>query len=130
MPTAAPNAWLPSSSNLPGPISSRRSGSSRGLFLREAFAAEDGTALRGAEGDGRLLAALGAGGSSFHASVVVSVARRGRGGKNRDAFGLAGFAALGLVLELFVVKKQLFPGGENKLRTAVDACEYLVLKFH
>ncbi len=55
----------------------QRSGGSRGLLLREAFAAEDGTALRGAEGDRSLLAALGAGGSSFDASVVVPVARVG-----------------------------------------------------
>jgi len=44
--------------------------------------------------------------------------------------GFAGFAALGLDLELFIVKKQLFPGGENKIGAAVDTLQYLVLKFH
>src|SRR5258706_9624163 len=108
------------------------SGRSGGFLLREAFAAEHGAALRGAEGDGGLLAALGAGGTSFHASVVVSVfaAPRGRGREYRYAFRLAAFAALGFVLELFVVEKQLFPGGEGKLGAAVDAGQYLVLKFH
>jgi hypothetical protein len=28
------------------------------------------------------------------------------------------------------VEKQLFPGGEDKIGTAIDAGQYLVLKFH
>jgi hypothetical protein len=51
-------------------------------------------------------------------------------GKNSHALGLAGFAALGLVLELFVVKKHLFPGGKDKVSAAVDAGQYFILKFH
>jgi hypothetical protein len=58
------------------------------------------------------------------------VAQGLRGSKNGDALGLAGFAALGLVLELFVVEKQLFPGGKNEVGAAVDAGQYLILKFH
>ena len=110
--------------------STRRLRGGGGFLLRETFTAEDGTALRGAEGHGGLLAALGAGGSSFDPRIVMAVARRGNGGEYGHALGLAGFTALGLVLELFVVKKQLFPGGKNKIRAAVDAGQYLVLKFH
>jgi hypothetical protein len=106
-----------------------RSGGGGGLLLREAFAAEDGAVLRGAEGDRSLLATLGTGGSSFDASVVVGIAWSG-GGENGYALGLTGLAALGLVLELFVEEKELFPGGKNEVGTAVDAGQYLVLKFH
>jgi hypothetical protein len=51
-------------------------------------------------------------------------------GENRDSLGLAILAALRFVAKLLVVKEQLFPGGENKISTAVDASQYLVLKFH
>jgi len=89
--------------------------------LREAFAAKDGTALRGAEGHGGVLAALGAGGARFDASVALSVCGSGRRREHGDAFRLAGFATLGLVLEAFVVKEKLFPGGEHEVGAAVDA---------
>jgi len=85
------------------------SGGGGGFFLREALAAEDGATLSGAERDRGLFAALRAGGSSFHASIMVSIARRRRGGEDGHALGLAGFAALGLVLELFVVEKKVVP---------------------
>jgi len=98
--------------------------------LREAFAAKDGTALRGAEGHGRVLAALGAGGARFDAGVTWSVAGSGRGRKHSDAFRLAGFATLGFVLKAFVVEEELFPGGEHEVGAAVDADQYLILKFH
>src|SRR5260370_39907002 len=103
----------------PPPVTPR-SGGGGGLLLREAFAAQDGAALRGAEGNGGFLAALGAGGTSFHASVMASmfVAGRGRSGEDSHALGLAGFTALGFVLELLVVEKLLFARGKNKLRNA------------
>jgi hypothetical protein len=53
-----------------------------------------------------------------------------RGGEDGHALRLAGFAALGFVAELLVVKKKLFPGGEDKVGTAVDASQYFILKFH
>jgi hypothetical protein len=108
----------------------KRSGSGDISLLREALTAEDGAALCGSEGDGGFLAALGAGGSSFHARKVVRVAHAGRGGKDGDALRLTSLTAFGLVLELFVAEKQLFPGGEDKVSTAVDAGQYLILKFH
>ena len=100
-----------------------------GLLLGEAFPAEDRAALSGAEGDSGFLATLGTRSSCFHASVMVGFARA-RVGKNGNAFGLTGFTALGLVLKLFVVEKQLFPGSKNEFSAAIDAGQYLILKFH
>jgi hypothetical protein len=48
----------------------------------------------------------------------------------RQALVLADFAALGFVLELFVVKEKLLAGCENKISPAVNAFESLVLEFH
>jgi hypothetical protein len=47
-----------------------------------------------------------------------------------NSFCLAGFAPLGFVFELFIVKEQLFPGREDEVGPAVDALQYFVLKFH
>src|SRR5580693_7001365 len=69
--------------------SPRRSGSRCGSFLREAFAAEDRTTLRRAEGNRRLLAALRTGRASLYPGVMVPVARSGRGRENGHTFGLA-----------------------------------------
>ena len=60
----------------------------------------------------------------------MSIARSGRGREDGHALGLAGFTAFGFVLELFVVEKELFPGGKDKIGAAVDSGQYLVLKFH
>jgi hypothetical protein len=60
---------------------------------------------------------------------VVGVAGRGCG-ENGYTLGLAGLTAFGLILELFVVEKELFPGGKDEVGAAVDAGQYLVLKFH
>src|SRR4030088_1710196 len=37
---------------------------------------------------------------------------------------------VGFIIELLVVKKQLFPGGEDEISPAVDTLQHLVLKFH
>ena len=107
-----------------------RSGTGDISLLRETFAAEYGTPLRWSEGDGGFLAALGAGGSSLDTGVVVRVARGLGSAQDRNALGLAGLTTLGLVLELLIVKKQLFPGGKHKVSAAVDAGQCLILKFH
>jgi hypothetical protein len=60
----------------------------------------------------------------------MSGARGWGSGEHGYALGLAGFAALGLVLELFVVEKKLFTGSEDKVGAAIDAFQHLVLKFH
>lgn len=100
------------------------------LPLREAFAAEHGPALRRPEGNRGLFSTLRAGGSSFNAGVMMSVPRRGGSRKHSHAFGLTGFAAFGLVLELLVVEEELFARGKNELGAAVDAGQNFVLKFH
>ncbi len=86
--------------------------------------------MSGPEGNGGLLAALRADCTGFYASVVLSIAVRSWGGEHCHAPRFTSLAALGFVLELLVIKKQLFPGGEHKVGTAVDALQHLVLKFH
>ncbi len=86
--------------------------------------------MSGPEGDGGLLAALRADCTGFYASVVLSIAARRWCGEHGHAPRLAGLATLGFVLELLIIKKQLFPSGEHKVGTAVDALQHLVLKFH
>ena len=66
----------------------------------------------------------------FNTGVVVPVSWCVRRGQDSHALRLAGFAALGLVFELFVVKEHLFPGGKDKVSAAVDAGQYFILKFH
>jgi hypothetical protein len=43
-------------------------------------------------------------------------------------FGLARFTSLRLVSEILVGEKLLLSGGEHKIRPAVDALEYSILK--
>ncbi len=62
--------------------------------------------------------------------VAICLSRRGRHPQDRDPLGLASLAALGFVLELFVVKEKLFPGSENEITPTVDTFQHLVLKFH
>ena len=45
-------------------------------------------------------------------------------------FAFAVFAAFGFVLELFIVKEELFASGENKVCAAIHALENLVLELH
>jgi hypothetical protein len=53
-----------------------------------------------------------------------------RSREDGNSLGLAVLAALRFVAELLIVKEQLFPGGEDKVGTAIDAGQYLILKFH
>jgi hypothetical protein len=46
------------------------------------------------------------------------------------ALGLTCLAALWVILELFVVKKELFASGEDKFAAAVNALEYSIRIFH
>lgn len=46
------------------------------------------------------------------------------------AFGLALFATLGVVFELFVVEKELLARRENEIGAAVYALQYAILEFH
>jgi hypothetical protein len=96
-------------------------------LLLETFATEDGPSLRRLEGDGGLFATLGTCGASLGFGGRLSWNRRPQNG---DAFCLAGLATFWLVFELLVVKEKLFARGKDKVRTAVDTLEYLVLEFH
>jgi hypothetical protein len=99
--------------------------------VREALAAEHRSSLSRTERHGRLLAALRADRSRFNARVVPRLRRvLVHRIQNGHALRLAELAALGFVLELLVVKEELFPGSENEAGTTVDAAKYFVLKFH
>jgi hypothetical protein len=101
------------------------------LPLCKTLAAEDGTALSGAEGNGGFLATLGADGVRFHPAKVITHLPWSRSGiEHSHALGFAGFATLRFVPELFVVEEELFSGGKDELSAAIDALQYLVLKFH
>ena len=92
----------------------------------EALPAEHRTSLRRLKGDSGLLAAVGATRACFHFLVRV---RRSRA-HGRRALCLTRLAALGFVLELFVVEEELFASREEKFRAAVDALQHPVLEFH
>ena len=94
--------------------------------LLEAFTAKNRASLSRPKGHRGLLAALRTTGSRF--SFRVGLSRRRA--EYCDAFALAVLAALGLVLELFVVKKQLLACGEDKVRTAIHTLQNLILEFH
>jgi hypothetical protein len=49
---------------------------------------------------------------------------------SRYALDFALFAPLRIVLELFVVKEQLFTGGKDEVVTAIRTLEYLVNEIH
>ena len=51
-------------------------------------------------------------------------------GTPADALGLALFAALGVILEILVVEKELLTSGKDEFRTAINALEDLIDKFH
>ena len=69
---------------------------------------------------------MGAGSAGFDFLIRV----RWRRSHSRCPLCFAGLAALGLVLELLVMKKQLFTGRKDEVRAAVYALQHLVLKFH
>jgi hypothetical protein len=96
----------------------------------KALTAEDGAALRGTEGDGGRLSASRAGGLGLNLGVAVGLSRCGGRAEDRNSLGFASLATLGFVLELFIVKKKLFPGSENEITPTVDTFQHLVLKFH
>jgi hypothetical protein len=97
-------------------------------LLLKAVAAKHGSSLRWPERNRGLFSALrtdGAGLGSRRTALPASACS-----KIRSPLCLAGFAPLGLVPELLIVEKHLFPGGKNKVRSAVDALQHLVLKLH
>jgi hypothetical protein len=78
--------------------------------LLEADAAEHRSTLSGLKRNGGFFAAVRAFGSGFGAYPRSSP----------DTLGLARLAALGIVLKLFIVEEELFTGGEDEFRAAVN----------
>jgi hypothetical protein len=87
-------------------------------LLLEAFAAEYGTSLRRPERHCSLLGALRTYGSGFHFRSALAGLRDCT--QHGNPFGLAGFATLRFVLELFIMEEQLLACGEDKIGSAVD----------
>src|SRR6185295_9031482 len=90
----------------------------------EAFLAEDRTALRRPEGDGRLLAARRAIRNGFHPFASDGASR------TAGPLAFARFAALRLVLEVLVGEQLLFSRRPDELRAAVHALKDSVLELH
>ena len=90
------------------------------LSLLEAGAAEYGASLSGTEGDGGFNAAGRTVCSGFGADTRATT----------GALGLALLAALGVVFKILVVEKQLLARGEDEIRAAINAFQYLIREFH
>jgi hypothetical protein len=78
--------------------------------LLEARPAEHGTALRGFKRNGRFGCALRTNGPGFCANAAAG---------SCHALDFALFAPLWIVLELLIVKEQLFAGGKDEIVTAI-----------
>src|SRR5689334_6327878 len=90
----------------------------------EAFLAEDRTALRRLEGDGRLLAARRTIRDGFHPLASDGTSR------TAGPLAFARFAALRLVLEVLVGEKLLLSCRPDELRATVHALKDSVLELH
>ena len=88
-------------------------------FLLKTFAAEHRPALRRLERDRRFQTTRRASSSGLRAYTTAT-----------GTLCFALLAVLGVVLELFVVKKQLFPGRKDEIGPTVDTLQHLVLEFH
>jgi hypothetical protein len=123
-------ASAPSSSSFDPRESSRYLGTLGGAHrapLLEAFAAKHGSALSRAERYRGFLSTLGTVGFSFgpHRGSAAPPATDAFG-----AFGLASFAALGLVLEALVREKHLLARSKNKLSATLRTLQDLIVVFH
>ena len=106
----------------------RTLGRSGGHFaLLEALPAKHWTSLRRLERHGGFPLAPGADRFGFNSLVVAAILWQSQG---LGPFAFAVFAAFGFVLELFIVKEELFASGEDEIGAAVHALENLVLELH
>jgi hypothetical protein len=100
----------------------------RASACQETGAAKNGATLRRIEGNGRLLAALGA----LHGDLYTLAYPRSLGcGDGRQSFVLgllAWLAALGLVPQSLVLKKELLARRPDKTLSAIDAVERAVFE--
>jgi hypothetical protein len=77
--------------------------------------------LRGLKGNRSFGSAFGTNRPGFSAHPIAG---------SSHAFDLALFAALWIILKLFVVKKQLFAGGKDEVVAAVRTFQNLVDEIH
>jgi hypothetical protein len=66
----------------------------------------------------------------FYLGKSIGLSRSRWRPQHSDPFLLASLAALGLVLELLIVKEKLFSGREDEVAPTVNTLQHLVLKFH
>src|SRR5713226_6217269 len=99
------------------------SGGDRRAPLLKALATIDRPALRGLERYGGFFAALRAHRGGLGSLVALPA-------QPLVPFSLAGFAALGFVLETLVCKEKLFTCGENEFRPTIHALDDLIAVFH
>ena len=102
-------------------------GSGDYFALLKTLPAKHWTPLRGFERNGCFPLAPGANGLGFDPLIIAAILRQSQG---LGPFAFAVFAAFGFVLELFIVKEELFASGENKICAAIHALENLVLELH
>ena len=77
--------------------------------------------MRGLKGNGGFGSAFRTDGPGFCAHAIAG---------SGHALNLALFATLWIILELLVVKEQLFAGGKDKVVTAIRTFQYLVDEIH
>lgn len=87
----------------------------------KAFPTKNGAALRRAKWNCRLLSASRTSGLRLYFCISVTLPGHGGRAQHSDPLGFASLAALGLILELLVVKEKLFPGRENEVTSTVHA---------
>ena len=103
------------------------SGRSRlSLLALEAFAAKHRASLCGLEGNRSFFAAIRTGRARFH----FRIASLSGNAELLGPFRLARLTPLGFVLELLIVKEQLFSSRKYEFGAAVDTLQNSVLKFH
>jgi len=95
----------------------------------EAGTAVDWPPLRGIKRHRRLLTALSAGHVHFDFLFSPGNLRRGDGGQSIVLGLLARLAALGFILQTFVMKKHLLADSPDELLVAIDASDRSILKF-
>jgi hypothetical protein len=96
----------------------------------EAFAAENGAALRRTERDRGQLPASRARRLGLHLQILKVLPGGERHAQHSYPFRLARLAALRFIVKVLGGEEKLLPSRENKLGFTVQALQNLVLEFH
>lgn len=102
-----------------------RSGSH--FALLKALPAKHWTSLRRLERHGGFPLASGTDCLGFNSLIIAAILWQSQG---LGPFAFAVFAAFGFVLELFIVKEELFASSEDEVGAAVYTLKNLVLELH